>query len=259
MWEKGGRFLLEWRKLVCGVMIVIVPASLNAQIADRGLLHSDGGTWLNGSPAPAVSAIFPDSLVQTQAGHSARINLDGSTVLIGPETIVQFQGNELALDHGALQLDTAREMKVLIGCVTVTPITSDRTQYNVTDVDGRVKVVALKNDVKIHLHGAARRSKQGDSSDLIVREGEQATRRDRCGAWSSLLMATDRSWNGRWRGALEFSGGCGRVSGIMPPATTLSVLPSHRNLSLIRSLGADSGVGFSPSQALLAKRPVRRR
>ena len=106
----------------------------------------------------------------------------GQPYWLESETIVQFQGNELALDHGALQLDTAREMKALIGCVTVTPITSDRTQYNVTDVDGRVKVVALKNDVKIHLHGAARRSKQGESSDLIVREGEQATRRDRCGA-----------------------------------------------------------------------------
>ncbi len=173
--------MIEWRKLVCGVMIVVTPASLMAQTMDRGLLHSDGGTWLNGNPAPAISAIFADSLVQTQAGHSARINVEGSTVLIGPETIVQFQGNELVLDHGALQLDTAREMKVLIGCVTVTPITSDRTQYIVTDVDGRAKVVALRNDVKIHLHGAVRRSKQDSSSDLIVREGEQATRRDRCG------------------------------------------------------------------------------
>ena len=166
-------------------MIVVAPASLMAQTSDRelrGLVSSDGGTWLNGSPAPAISAIFPDSLLQTQEGHTARINVEGSTVLVGSETIVQFQGNELALDHGSLQLDTAREMKVLIGCVTVSPITSDRTQYTVTDVDGKVKVVALKNDVKIHLHGALTKSKQGASADVIVREGEQAARRDRCGA-----------------------------------------------------------------------------
>ncbi|MGA9508642.1 MAG: hypothetical protein WBV55_08365 [Candidatus Sulfotelmatobacter sp.] len=174
--------MIQWRKFVCGVMIAIFPAFLNAQVTDRGLIYSDGGTWLNESPAPAVTTIFPDSLVQTQSGYSARINMEGTTVLIGPETLFQFQGNELTLDHGNLHLDTAREMKVLIGCVTVTPVTSDRTQYTVTDVDGRVKVVALKNDVKIHLHGAVRRSKQGASSDLIVREGEQATRRDRCGA-----------------------------------------------------------------------------
>ncbi|MGB7598660.1 MAG: hypothetical protein WBM24_00020 [Candidatus Sulfotelmatobacter sp.] len=165
-------------------MIAIVPASLNAQVTDRGLIYSDGGTWLNESPAPSVTAIFPDSLVRTQSGHSARINMEGTTVLIGPETLFQFQGNELTLDHGSLQLDTAQGMKVLIGCVMVTPVTSDRTQYSVTDVDGRVKVIALKNDVKIHLHGAVRKSKQYPSSDLIVREGEQATRRDRCGAFT---------------------------------------------------------------------------
>jgi hypothetical protein len=182
--EQAG-LLVEWRKLVCGVMIVVAPVSLTAQETDRtlrGLLHNDGGTWLNGAPAPATAAIFADSLVQTQAGYTARINTEGSTALIGPETVMQFQGSELALDHGTLQLDTAREMKVLIGCVTVTPTSSDRTQFNVTDVDGRVKVVAVKNDVKIHLHGAVFKTKQGTSSDMIVREGEQAARADRCAA-----------------------------------------------------------------------------
>jgi hypothetical protein len=95
--------------------------------------------------------------------------------------VVQFQGLELALDHGHLQLDTAREMKVLIGCVTVTPITYDRTQFDVTDIDGKVKVVAYKNDVKIELHGSALRKTKGESSSTIVREGEQATRSEHCG------------------------------------------------------------------------------
>jgi hypothetical protein len=105
-------------------MILIGSTTLTAQTAGRALLLSDGGTWLNGTPAPAISAIFPDSLVQTQSGHTARIHAEGSSPPIAPETIVQFQGNELALDHGSLQVDTARETKVLIGCVTVSPLTS---------------------------------------------------------------------------------------------------------------------------------------
>jgi hypothetical protein len=173
--------LLEWRNLVCGVMIVVAPASLGAQSTGGALLHSDGGTWLNGSLAPATSAIFPDSLVQTAKGHRAKIDAEGSTVLIQPETMVQFQGNELALDHGSLQLDTARELNVIIGCITISPLTSGRTQYDVTDVDGTVKVVASKNDVKIHYNGTlARKAKMGASSDVIVHEGEQASRAERC-------------------------------------------------------------------------------
>jgi hypothetical protein len=179
--DKAEVCLLEWRKLVCGVMIVIVPSSMMAQGIGRALLYGDGGTWLNGNPAPASSAIFPNDYIQTQKGHSAKIDVEGSTVMVLPETVVQFEGDELVLDHGSLQLNTGRGMKVRVGCIRVIPVTEDRTQYDVSDIDGKVKVIAYKNDVKIHAPGAARRSKQGASTDNIVHEGERATREEKCG------------------------------------------------------------------------------
>ncbi len=182
----------EWRNLVCGVVIVILPTSLVAQDAMRGMLHSDGGTWLNEAPAPATAAIFPDSLVQTQKGHVATIDVEGSTVLIGPETMVQFQGHELVLDHGSLRLETASEMEVIVGCVSIIPTTGDRTLYQVTDVDGKVKIAASKKDVKVHSHGGAlRRSKQSASSDSIVHEGQQTTREERCAAAETPSQAAN--------------------------------------------------------------------
>jgi hypothetical protein len=171
--------LLEWRKLVCGVMIVIVPASMSAQGTDRALLYSDGGTWLNGKPAPASSAIFPNDYIQTQAAHSAKIDVEGSTAMMLPDTVVQFEGDELVLDHGSLQLSTARQMKVRVNCVTVIPVTADWTQYDVSDIDGKVKVSAYKKDVKIHAPSAARRSR--GSINNIVHEGERTTRDEKCG------------------------------------------------------------------------------
>jgi hypothetical protein len=96
---------------------------------------------------------------------------------------VQFQGLELALDHGLLQLDTSREMKVLIGCITITPVNSDQTQYTVTDLDGKVKISAVKSDVKVHLHSGLHRTKQSASSDFIVHEGEQKSHGEHCGGY----------------------------------------------------------------------------
>jgi hypothetical protein len=179
--DKAGVCLLEWRKFVCGVMIVVVPVSMMAQGTDRALLYSDGGTRLNGDPAPASSAIFPDAYIQTEKGHTAKIDAEGSTVSVLPETVLQFEGDELVLDHGTLRLNTARGMKVRVGCITMIPVTQDRTQYDVIDIDGKVKVIAYKNDVKIYQHGVARRSKRSESSDAIVHEGEQATREEKCG------------------------------------------------------------------------------
>ena len=49
------------------------------------------------------------------------------------------------------------------------------------NINGKVKVIAYKNDVKIHEQGVARRSKQGESTGAIVHEGEQAAREEKCG------------------------------------------------------------------------------
>ena len=136
LYGEGGVCLLEWRKLVCGLMIVILPTSLMAQNSARAMLHNDGGVWLNGSPAPNSSAIFLNDLVQTQKGSWAKIDADGSTVTVQPETIVQFEGDELVLDHGGLQVNTSRGLKVRVNCITVIPLTQDWNRYDVTDVDG---------------------------------------------------------------------------------------------------------------------------
>ena len=74
--------------------------------------------WLNGKPAPNSSAIFPHDLVQTRKESTAKIDVDGSTVTIQPGTMVQFEGDELFLDHGSLQVNSARGMRVRVNCMT---------------------------------------------------------------------------------------------------------------------------------------------
>jgi hypothetical protein len=170
-------------------MIVIFPSSLVAQDATRGMLHSDGGTWLNGSQAPATAAVFPDSLVQTQAGHTSRIDMAGSTILILPETEMQFQGDSLVLVHGGLQLATTTKMRALVGCISITPTSSERTEFDVTDVNGKVQILVSKNEVKVHSHGTDfSRSKQ--AADTVVHEGGQVTRDERCGEPSRPEQST---------------------------------------------------------------------
>jgi len=164
-------------------MIVILPTLLMAQDSAQAILHNDGGVLLNGSPAPNSSAIFLHDLVQTQKDNVAKIDAAGSTVTVQPDTMVQFEGDELVLDHGSLQLNTSRGMRVRVNCMTVIPLTQEWTRYDVTDVDGRMMVVARQNDVKIHYQGAAaRRSKQAGFSDVTVHQGEQGTREEGCGA-----------------------------------------------------------------------------
>jgi hypothetical protein len=176
----------EWRNLVCGVMAVVLPMSLAAQDSARAMLHSDGGVWLNGNPAPNSSAIFPNDLVQTQRATSAKIDAYGSAVAVQPETLVQFGGAEpvleFILDHGGLQVDTSNGLRVRVNCMTISPLAQAWTRYDVTDVDGRVTVAAHENNVQIHYAGAGiKQSKQTAYADVTVHQGEQVTRDETCG------------------------------------------------------------------------------
>lgn len=180
-----GRSLHHWRNLVCLPMMVMVPVSLLGQ--DTAMLHSTGGVMVNKNQAPTSNALFPDDLIETPQGAVGRIEAPGSTADITANTMVQFEGDELVLDHGGLSVNTSRLLRVRVGCVTVTPVNADWTHYDVIDLDGKITVSAQKNDVYID----ARSSKPGKtverdgqpahSERAIVHEGEQKSREEKCG------------------------------------------------------------------------------
>jgi hypothetical protein len=178
--------LPESRKFVCGAMIVIaiiemLPASLLAQDSERAMLHSDGGASVNGKAAPNSSAIFLHDRIETRPESTAKIDAGGSTITVLPGTVLVFEGDELILDHGGLQVKSARGLKVLANCLTVSPLTENWTRYDISDVKEKVTVAAYDNDVKIHSAGAAvRRPKHAASQDVMVHRGEQVTRDERC-------------------------------------------------------------------------------
>jgi hypothetical protein len=167
-------------------MILILPASVLAQDTAAAILRSNGsGVQVNRNPSPASSALFPDDLIETQKDAVARIEATGSTADLNPDTMVQFEDNELRLEHGSLSVNTSRGMRVKIGCLTVTPVNNtDWTHYDVVDLDGKVTVSALKNDVYINASSNnPKQAKQSGHSDrIIVREGEQKSREEKCGA-----------------------------------------------------------------------------
>jgi len=163
-------------------MIAILPVSLLADDS-AAILRSNPRVLLNKNPAPASSALFPDDLVETPQKAVARIETTGSTADINPDTMVQFEGDELVLEHGTVSVSTTRGLRVRVGCVTVTPVNTDWTHYDVTDVDGKVTVSALKSDVYIDARSSnPQRAKQSaHSGRIIVRESEQKSRDEKCG------------------------------------------------------------------------------
>jgi ribosomal 50S subunit-recycling heat shock protein len=194
-------------------MLVIVPVSLLAQTGPgqtAAILHAQGGVWVNGYEARDSSAVFPGDLLETKPGFSANLTLDGSTVLIQPETVGKLQEGLFELDHGGVSVGTSKSFKVRVNCITVVPVLNEWTQYDVTDVNGTVQVAARKNDVNVE-HQMSQRKAAPDSESSrggTVREGERKNYdvTEACGA-PARPASPGSILNPKWIGAGAAGGG----------------------------------------------------
>jgi len=159
---------------------VLLPlSSMGQALPDKSggaILHTQGGVWINGYEAHDSSAVFPGDVIETKAGSSANLSLDGSTVLIAPESVSKFQGDLLELDHGGVSVVTSKSFKVRVNCMLVVPVLNEWTQYVVTDVNRTVQVAARKLDVNVdHERGRGKESPEPQPSQqrASVHEGEQ--------------------------------------------------------------------------------------
>jgi hypothetical protein len=173
------------RNLVAWLMLFLFPLSLSAADTGSAILRSVGGVWVNGNEIAGSTTIFTGDSLETKPGFVANLDVEGSSVLIQPESIVKFEGTFLTLEHGSVSVGTSTAMSVHVNCIRVEPVSNDRTQYDVADVSGKVDVAAHKDDVKITQSGSLRKpSPQNSSLSDVVHEGQQGSREESqaCGA-----------------------------------------------------------------------------
>jgi hypothetical protein len=138
------------RGMVSCVLMVLFPGSLFAADSNAAMLHTNGPAWINGAHVPRPSsAIFQGDLLQTRSDSVANINQPGSTVTVLSDSLVQFEGTSVRIDHGGVTVSTSRGMATTAGDVKVSPASSAWTEFNVVDVDGTVRIAARKGDLTI--------------------------------------------------------------------------------------------------------------
>jgi hypothetical protein len=160
--------MAAFRKLVSCVLLLMVPASLFAADQPVAMLYSHGTALLNGNSIPRSSVIFSGDLVQTNADSVANINATGSTVLVLNDTLVQYQGNSVNLEHGGVTISTSKLLATRAGAVTVSPAAGVWTEFEVRDVDGRVQIASRKGDLTI----------SDDTGTTTLAQGQETTREE---------------------------------------------------------------------------------
>ena len=117
-------------------------------------------------PRPSA-AIFSGDLLQTRPHSVANINEPGSSITVLSDSLVQFQGASVDIQHGGVTVSTSKEIAATAGDVKVTPASNAWTEFNVVDNDGTVRIAARKGDLLID-----------DGKDVVTLAQGQETTRD---------------------------------------------------------------------------------
>ena len=131
-------------------LVLAFPAGLFAgEMTPAAMLYSHGGTMLNGTSVPRSSALFSGDLIQTGTDSVANINATGSTVMVLNDSLIQYEGDSLKLEHGGVSISTSKSMSANAGDVKVSPAKGVLTEFEIRDVDGRVQIAARKGDLSV--------------------------------------------------------------------------------------------------------------
>jgi len=141
---------LTFRAVLTWLLILLLPTSMFAADASAAMLYTNGTAWINGGNVPKSSAIFAGDLVQTRSDSIANIKSPGNNVLVLSDSLVQFQGGALKLEHGSVNVVTSKSMATQVGDLKVEPaLASAWTEFEVHDTDGAVRIIARKGDLHL--------------------------------------------------------------------------------------------------------------
>ena len=151
------------------VLLVLFPASsLFAADTEAAMLYTSGAAWVNGAHVPRASyTIFSGDLLQTRSDSVANINEPGSIIAVDADSLVKFEPTAVRIEHGGVNVSTSKKVSTIAGDVKVTPTSTAWTEFNVSDVDGTVRIAARKGDLAI-----------SDGKETVTLQQGQETTRD---------------------------------------------------------------------------------
>jgi len=98
----------------------------------------------------------------------ANINSPGSTITVFSDSLVQFEGSSLRIDHGGVTIATSKGVGTTVGDVRVFPLANSWTEFNVIDVDGTVRIAARKGDLTV----------SDGAGTVTLAQGQETTREE---------------------------------------------------------------------------------
>jgi uncharacterized cupin superfamily protein len=156
------------RKVSVGLFLVVVcsAAVLTAQTSGA-MLYATGNVTLNGAAVADSSSIFAGDRLVTADSSIVSVNRSGSSVVVSPNSTVQYQKSAVEVIQGTAHVNTINGMSAEVGQVTVTP-KDQAAKFDVVRNDNQVTVTSREGMVTIDDGGQKVTLRPGDHTTLAL-------------------------------------------------------------------------------------------
>jgi hypothetical protein len=109
------------RKLVAVLLVVICPSVLLMAERPSAMLYATGAVTLNGMPAAKSMSVFAGDRIDTADASVVSLNRSGFSLVIDPNSSVQYQADGFTILKGKTSARTPNGMSAHAGALSVIP------------------------------------------------------------------------------------------------------------------------------------------
>jgi hypothetical protein len=143
------------------LFFVLTVAMLMAQ-TNGAMLYTKGNVTLNGQSVPSSTSIFVGDRLEVADASVGSINRNGSSVVLSPNSSMQYQQSGVALLKGTARISASQGMSTQAGQFTITPQSGAAKFEVVTLSSNSVLVTSREGALSVNSGSSAFTLQPGD-------------------------------------------------------------------------------------------------
>ena len=151
-------------------MSLLSSAVIMSAQSSGAMVYASGDVKLNGNAVGGSSSVFDGDRLVTANSSTVSLNRNGSTVVVSPNSAVQYRGSVVDISSGSARVTTVNGMSAQVGGVTVTP-KSQNASFEVARVNNEVVVTSREGEVTVNNGGRSIMVQPGSNAKLDLSAG----------------------------------------------------------------------------------------
>jgi hypothetical protein len=161
--------------VMCVVLTVLLGVSVvSAQTGGAMLYAVNGDVRVNGQSAGHSTGIFAGDKIEVPASTAGSINLAGSSVVVSPNSSVQYSAANIEVLQGGARVSTSKGMSASVGSIVVAPKDAS-AKFDVVSTDNKVVVVSREGALVVKDGSRTMVVPSGSSTELPLQVAGVAT------------------------------------------------------------------------------------